>query len=1171
MTVFPRKGGVGMNEIAVYDANIVIDWRKVPQGKKKPRPLNDFYEYAALETGGIRLIMLPRWFGDARGGWAAAKSAQPVELDGTTNQDFDYLLEFIRKKFATPSPPIERRIAGERIAFAVPEDPRDNHLAEAAIASRARYLVTRDHHLLALRFHPQFLEQAPNTLVVTPKQFAEIHPLRDHREQNRRYLNLVLRYMHKRESGMWVTRKERKVKLTTPSRLTATPLETLRGMVAKKLGQQMWGQRNEAGTLSVQVRRRGRGGPGGGEGGSGSLPPNSGPSTPPTQTPPRQGKKPMLSIQPVAAGGDYHAYLKSEYYLGETRVGQWLGRGAKALGLTGDVSEPAFARLLDGFGPDSKALVQNAGVHSGKLNREPGWDLTFSAPKDVSVLWAVADLKTREAIGRCHAAAVDQAVEYLEAVAAFSRQKVAGSPKPVPVPAKLVIASFGHGASRERDPQLHTHCVVFNVGVRENGSTGALLSRPNQLYRHKMAAGALYRATLAAELRRELGVNVIPEKHAFRIEGVPAELSREFSKRRRQIEKELAKHGTQSAEASSVASKHTRRDKSVVPSENLFQTWREVAASFGLTPQAVTKLLGRSQPDHDRERTATRAVERAATELLERDSHFPAKALVRHAAHLLQDGSATAREVQGAVSAWLQRSDVQALGTKGGVPQYTTQAVIDREREFLADVRALSTATSHPVKDKPLQQALGAFPEVGVSADDAKRNRGQREAVEHLTSPDGISILSGTAGTGKSTVLRACREAWEKSGYTVTGIALAGIAAKNLEETAGIPSETLALRLKQLEGQGIAGTVWHHTKQIIKTAANELHADVHLPIYPLRPFKLDRKTVVVLDEAGMVPTADMARLVRAIADAGAKLVAVGNKHQLQPILAGGPFAALEARLPSARLTHVTRQKLDLDDKTPAWKREAVSLFEAGKGGPGLSMFAERGLVDVALRHDDAKRALVAAWAKEGGAVRPAENLVLANTNKDVRDLNAMCQAARLAATEQKRPLQGVEVNGETVFDGDRVLFTKKSRKLEVDNGERGTVESVRGTGRRTKVVVRLDDERTVTVPLAKYDSITLGYAMTTHKAQGATVENAFVLLGGSMQDRHITYVQASRASETTRFFTCQYEAGPELSALVEKASQDRTKLMAHDVAAAMKQSPNLAPERDPAFEREHRG
>jgi Ti-type conjugative transfer relaxase TraA len=827
----------------------------------------------------------------------------------------------------------------------------------------------------------------------------------------------------------------------------------------------------------------------------------------------------MLSIQAVAGGGDYHAYLTSEYYLDQAQAVRWAGRGAEALGLEGEVTPEAFRAVFDGYDPDGRPLVQNAG---SPTRAKPAWDLTFSAPKDVSALWAVADEATRERVGRCHEAAVRDALDYLEAVAGRSRRDVGtGEKRMAEVDAKLVVATFGHGASRERDPQLHTHCVVFNACVRDDGSTGTLLSRP--LYRHKMAAGALYQAALAEGLTRELGLALAAQRHGFGVEGVPAELSREWSKRREQIEQALGAAGATAA-AAAVAALDTRRGKDPGKVSSLFAEWRDQAKEHGFTPDAVRQLLDRAKTrEHDRGQHVARAVGVTAEKLLETNSHLSQRELVRATADRLRDGSAGAKDIRTAAADWFHRPEVVAVGPQKGEERFTTRAVVERERQLLADVRELADRNRHAVRDRDARRAVQErFPDRGVSADDAERNKGQRAAVEHLLKADGVSVLSGMAGTGKSTVLKTAREVWERAGYRVTGVALAGIAAKNLSEASGIESETLAMRLAQLDGTA---------KRPDRKPS----------------FELTAKTVVVLDEAGMVGTNDLARLVGHVKSAGAKLVLVGDSRQLQPIAAGSPFARVEQDLGRAELTHITRQQKDEADKLPHWRREAVTLFAGGQAKEALALFAERGLVAVEGTRAKACARLVTDWTQNGGAADPKNHLILAGTNDDVRTLNALCQGERLKTAPAADKLRAAEVNGERLHPGDRVLFTKKDRALSIDNGETGTVTKVSGLGGRKTLGVVLDDGRAVDVPLDQYRDVRLGYALTTHKAQGATVGNSYVLLGGPMQDLHLSYVQASRARETTRFYADRFEAGPQLDRLARQMAESRAKTLAVDV------------------------
>jgi ATP-dependent exoDNAse (exonuclease V) alpha subunit len=377
------------------------------------------------------------------------------------------------------------------------------------------------------------------------------------------------------------------------------------------------------------------------------------------------------------------------------------------------------------------------------------------------------------------------------------------------------------------------------------------------------------------------------------------------------------------------------------------------------------------------------------------------------------------------------------------------------------------------------------------------------------------------AGTGKTTVLRTCKDIWEKAGYSVTGMALAGVAAENLREKAGIASDTLAMRLKQLEEsqRGLTDAVQHAGQQMLRAA-------VGLPTRPFAPFRLDSKTVIVLDEAGMVGTRQLERLVQHVTKAGAKLVLAGDRKQLQPIEAGGPFASIARRVGTAVLAHITRQKLQKNDRAPTWARDAVQHFAAGNAEKGFALFAERGLVHVAAGRHGAMKRLVRDWEKGGGLKRPKDSAILAGTNYEVAALNTLCQRRRLKASvlggvvgsRLGRLLKGtvVEHDGirERVLLGDRVLFTEKSRTLGVENGHFGTVRGVQITTGGKVLSVKLDTGKKVFVPVRHYQGLRLGYAATTHKLQGATCKQAFVLAGGAMQDLHLSYVHPTcRAPE----------------------------------------------------------
>lgn len=865
----------------------------------------------------------------------------------------------------------------------------------------------------------------------------------------------------------------------------------------------------------------------------------------------------MLSVHKIRGGDGYLAYLTAEYYLGEEQFGEWYGQGAKALGLRGRVQAEQLRMVVEGYRPDGRKLVASAGQKphpkTGKGGHQAGWDLTFSPPKPFGVLWSGADAETRAKLEAAHGDSVKEVLSYLEQVAGFVRVRTKKGGV-VLAPAKLVVALFNHATSRAGDPMPHTHCFVANAGVDAGGGTRGLDS--TGFYILKMTAGALYRAGLANRLRNEHGLEVTPdEQKAWTIRGVPEVLVKLYSKRREQVLAALGEFTAKgqrraSARAAEVATKATRRKKQDRPIEESRREWHETNHKHGFTEEKARSLFGRVQPNLTADLTAL--IGQAAEDITKRECYFTKAQLIRATAELCMDGKATIAAIIKAVTKEVEETDrFFDLGIERKRRWYTTREVMKRERELLADIDKLHADKSHRVKpDRAIGKLLNKqFPTEGrgLSPDELTRNKEQRAAVEYLTmTGGGISSLAGMAGTGKTTVLETCRKIWERAGYTVIGTSLGGVAADGLQEKAGIPSETLAKRLMQLgEAVDLPG---------VKPGK------VKVPKLKLTP-----KTIVVLDEAGMVGTEQLHKLIRHITAAGAKYVPTGDGLQLQPIEAGGPFASVVNRVGGAVLKHITRQKRQENDPSPTWARDAVRHLAAGEAKQGLGLFDQRGLVIRTDSRSDAIKRMVQDWAKGGGADKPADWVLLAATRAEVAAINAECQRVRdarglkgkLVTSLPGRILKSVTIendgNKERIHLGDRVLFTKNSSTIGVRNGNFGTVKGVTVTSTGKVLKVRLGGNegewgKSVYVPVRYYKHLQLGYAASTHKLQGVTCERASVLLGGSMQDLHLSYVQGSRAKHETRFYVDRFEAGgKELEELCVQMSRNRQKELAHDL------------------------
>lgn len=882
----------------------------------------------------------------------------------------------------------------------------------------------------------------------------------------------------------------------------------------------------------------------------------------------------MLSIGAMGGGqGNYYVSLaREDYYLnGGEPPGLWLGEGAERLGFSSSgsagsvVQREVFLAAFDGFQLDGGPLVQNAGSE----RRQPGWDLTFSAPKSVSLVWALADPETHHAIGEAHFESVKAALSLVEDLATTRRGKGGA----VHEKADLVIATFEHGTSRAQDPQLHTHALVLNLAVREDGTTGALESKA--FYENKMTVGALYRAELATRLMA-LGFEIECTEFSFEIKGVPESLITEMSKRRAEIETALESRGDEGARASAFAALDTRSVKEHIARETLVEQWRGIAERYDFGPDVVRSLRGvtpqqgvspdtqEPAPNLYQEGTqqqvskdiVRRVLESALDQVMAHQSHFGELDLVQAMALGTYGKGIEAKMIRQAVSEKLQECrtfggsnigsgknehQIVHVGEADGTgwrrhqkeDRYTTREMLNIEKKLLADVKQMTQGgDGFYVHGFRLQKAIWTVEnsemmkarEKAANPNSAENNRvltkEQRAALEHITQKDGrLFVVSGMAGTGKTFLLNAAREAWETSGLNVIGASVSGKATRGLKDGSGIESRTMASLLWEPD-QLSRYAFKHHAKQFLRAAQGKT-------TYKLEGVQLDNKSVVVIDEAGMVGTRDMAQLIEKVNKAGAKLVLVGDSRQLQPVSAGGPFKAIEEQIGAATLTEITRQKLDKNDKNPNWRREAVKDFADQRAGKALSAYDERGFVTHCHDEEGAMKALVSAWREtvkgkapeEGIAKAKAsvlkETLIFANTNGEVGMLNHMIQEGREKNGELG--FRSVKIKGQTIREKDRVMITQTDRTLNVDNGDLGVVKRLELiTG---KMLVKLDDGREVSLPYRHFDQVQLGYAITTHKGQGVTVDNAFVLCGGAWADREKAYVQASRARLETRFFS----------------------------------------------------
>lgn len=465
--------------------------------------------------------------------------------------------------------------------------------------------------------------------------------------------------------------------------------------------------------------------------------------------------------------------------------------------------------------------------------------------------------------------------------------------------------------------------------------------------------------------------------------------------------------------------------------------------------------------------------------------------------HRHSDGKEQFDAVMSAVKA---SRDLVALGQDGrGEDRFTSRSMIETEQRLERATATLDARRNHAVAERHRERALA-----GASARGLVLSAEQRGAFEHVTSARGVSNVIGYAGTGKSAMLGAAREAWEAAGYQVQGAALSGIAAEALEHGSGIGSRTLA-------------SLEHHW-------ANDRE-------------RLTDKHILVIDEAGMVGTRQLERVVSEAERQGAKVVLVGDPQQLQAIEAGAAFRAAAERHGAVEIMDIRRQKED-------WQREATRGLATGRTGEAIGRYAEAGFVHSAETREAARAELVDGWDRDRQHHPDASRIILTHTNDEVRSLNQEVRDRLKASGALGAEVAMTVERGERMFaENDRVMFLKNERSIGVKNGSIGTVQNVD----RMRMAVMLDNGRSVAFDLKDYAHVDHGYAATIHKAQGMTIDRVHVLATPGV-DSHSTYVALSRHREQVDLYYGRDDFATQ-NKLVRAGSRERGKDMATDYRA----------------------
>lgn len=839
----------------------------------------------------------------------------------------------------------------------------------------------------------------------------------------------------------------------------------------------------------------------------------------------------------------------------------WRGTGAAALGLVGNVDLEDMNKLARGFAPDgTTALRKNAGqppkwVPEVDDKGQPrldddgnprgkwtgpriGFDSTFSAPKSVSLSYAMAvadsDFTMADAILAAHHKAVDRALQsmetHLETRRGHGGVEVIGG-------VDLAVSRHTHFAGREAedkngraswDPQLHSHCLVYNVCRGPDGQWSTFDS--GTLYNHALTFGALYRAQLASEMQA-LGFSVVKTPvldsegdettlNMFEVVGVPESVRQEYSKRTTQMGDWMEANDSTDTRLAAVA---TRKNKDEPVYTELVQLWKraldETRAQNPECPQSIADIQKAPAP------VLQPIDDEALLEKLHKNtSVFDRKELVLHIAQEyvgLVDASGAEKEADAFVRRMVEQQKLVLIephrraddapeskspGHKHTDVRFAAQFVIDLEQQLLDRTRERKdepgVRISKASVDKAIQESEASK---STSGKPFKMTAEQKEAVHYLCAGSGgVATMTGYAGAGKTSTMNTAVAALKAEGRTFIGTSTSWKAANNLEAETGVKSYSIA-QLKRDLAKG-------------KT-------------------KLDEKTVLVVDEAGMVGTRDLHALSEQCATAKAKLIILGDPRQLQPVTWGAPMRLLEQE-GHTKLTEIRRQQTqegrdianlfyELPGKKPGSRSREASLGQSAKIWKRLE---KNGMVRGFDNKHKAMEQMAKDWSKSGFEER--HRLVLCSSNADVNAMNQVMRAHAKSTgrlSEQEFTMTRLTKHGQKrelpLAQGDRIAFTKKMSLpgVQVVNGDQAIITGIRsGQYGGLDITARLEsdiagkDGRQVswnTDTHGRGTSIRHSWAMTVHKSQGLGRSHVMLLAHPGMTDEATALVGFTRTKD----------------------------------------------------------
>ncbi len=756
----------------------------------------------------------------------------------------------------------------------------------------------------------------------------------------------------------------------------------------------------------------------------------------------------MLSIANISSSGAALSYYEEDDYYSQGSIdhqnsSNWLGQGAKQLGLTGQVDKENFKNVLEGKLPDGTLLGQKKG---DEVKHAVGIDMTFSAPKSVSIL---SEVLGEEKIHQLHQKAVENTLKYAEDN--FIATRVKDGKKVVKQQVKsMIAATFMHNTSRNLDPQLHTHCVIANIVKRNDGNWRSAWF--GEIFDNKKLLGCIYRAELAKELVKEgYEINRTHNDGRFEVAGVPKDLIDAFSSRSKEIKEALEQYNFKNAKTAADATMRTREAKKVYDREVLEKMWQEVLAKQGYSKDSLLKVvsinseskifektenigfleekwqkfvqfLGINKPRHVSEDTdskdlsskeiAKKSIEYAIEHLGEKESIFAKKEIMLNALSY-GIGEVKIEDLVKNFEKFEEKGLIFHSNKQNLESFYTTAKALETEA---ASILMMKNGRN---KVEPIAQNQEKTVEYLAKT---SLNKNQRNAAEFiLFAKDKVVAIQGYAGVGKTYTLNVIREVAKKNGYDSMGMAPSASAALTLQNEAKIPSQTIHKFLFQYDGL-ING---RGTKQ------------------GLEAMKLNMKNkIIVLDEASLSSTNQVNSLLKVVEKLDLRLIMVGDVKQLDSVEAGKPFYQLQkAGMKTVVMDEIIRQK-DLDLKSSVesiTKGEIIAAFERFSNSKNSKIIEENKvnrIAEVAV----AEYFKLSAQERKNTLILTPANETRAHINDIIRNIlqndGLLGKSFLNTETMKQRDFSQVEkTKANNYMVGEVVLFNKSYKSLGIKKGD----------------------------------------------------------------------------------------------------------------------------------------